>query len=353
MDPERARADVVAALEAAQAARGAGQAAERVAHLARAKAQALALGDAVLLQTASWRLAKAHHDAGDTPEVLAALATLLDATSERTGGWIRVREAVAPFDHYPQGLRVWPTLARRHGDRVGYADAALRGLWDAWIAHHTAHGEPVLATWGRIERGWIDAVQGRADAVAALAREIDRAAPARLAAGTHLHPRATTADDSLAWLRVDAARTWAWATVWGGAPAREAAEAYDLLLDAWSELHAGVPDDVWVLDALVAVETTARPPGALDHRAALRAASGRADVDAGHRLRMRALIATDDDPAAAAREALAAADRCVEEGLGPEWAAWALALAARLAPASGAAERLAAMNAAYGLGVRA
>jgi hypothetical protein len=353
VDPERVRTEISAHLEAAQTARGDGRDAERVAHLARAQEAARALGDAVLLQTASWRLAKAHHDRGDTPAVLDAVAVLLDATSERTGGWLRVREAVGPFDHHPQGLRAWPALARRHGDRVGYAHPALRALWDAWIAKQVATGEPVLAAWGQIERAWIDAVQARVDDVAALARAIDRTAPARLAGGTHLHPRATAPDESLGWLRIDAARTWVWAAVWADAPAREVGEARELLLDAWSELHAGVPDDVWVLDALVAAESRVRVPGGHDHRASLRAAVDRADLDPGHALRIRALLLAADEPAAAVRDALAAADRCVAAGLGPEWSAWALALAARLDPSSGAGARLHATNTTWSLGVRA
>lgn len=311
------------ALARARDARAEQDAGARLAHLDRAREHALASGDAALLATACWRLAKGHYDAGEVASALDALDPLLTRILERDN-FFSAKRPLTPFSHYPAGLSALEALSRAFTDRYGYTDARLLALWDAAVATRAEGHDPYLTARARIERAWLHACTGQHDAIAPELERYARMAPADFGQGPTRHPRAADAPSSLIWVTLDLARAALWCATWRQDD-RAAWYAREALEDAAEEAQLPRHADVWHLDAVLhAGQRFGWDTG--DDPRHLGTLLNAKPLPPAHQLRLEALhqrLAGQD----ATAQAHAAAHAALEAHAGPEWAVQATALA--------------------------
>lgn len=314
-----------------------------VAQLEAALAAAIELGDASLLATVCWRLAKARYDADDTAHMVASLAPLMGGELEERGVW-GVKRTVGPFDLYAPSLRALEPLARRHWDTEGYGLPLLAELWGAWSEAQAAAGEPFLAAWGDVQRAWQWACSGHREALEATVQRVVRLSPDHFQAGTHRHPAAPDGPASAPWLELDVARTALRSATWGGRE-RDALDAMDIMEDAAETAELRREADPWFLDAAVhAADRFGWDAVAERYIAAWAERITHTDVPATHQQLASGLLARRAGRQPDAAHAyLRAADLAREQRRGPEWVVSAHLGAARSlaadAPAAAEAQR--------------
>jgi len=224
--------DIEEVLGRARAARARGELATVRRLLAEAQRATDALDEAHPLRSVvAWRRAKAAYDAGESEEILDALAAVLSTAD--------------PFAAYPQGLAAVEPIARRCWDELGYGLDAVEALWEAYIGAQQERGDPWLAACGRSQLAWSWACEGRLDELWQLLVEIGGLGPRDFGDGPTRHPRATDAATSVFFAQMDVARSGLRAAVWGR-DERLGREADEVYADALAE--AGVEPDYWYVE---------------------------------------------------------------------------------------------------------
>ncbi len=228
--------DEVAAIEATMAearrARSSGDVRRAEELLAHAHHVSTTLDpDHSIRSVVGWRHLKALFDLGRLEDLEAQLE--------------RILELEEPFGQ-GSGLRAAEPIARGIWDRLGYGRPTVRRLWERYVAHFEAAGDPWMAACGRSQLLWDEACSGELHQVLAAVDTIACTTPEAFAGGASRHPRAADAASSLFYAQIEQARIASWASVWGRDEAL-ARVALELYADALAE--AEEPEDYWFVEA--------------------------------------------------------------------------------------------------------
>jgi len=269
-----------------------------------------------------WRLAKAHHDAGEADRALGALAPLLDDDD--------------PFLGYPQGLDAVHALAVQAWHRIGYDDPRVDRLWERAESGHDAAGDPVRAAQASLQRLWAAACRGES-----LTEALERFAtldPHPFEAGPSRHPRAPDAGGSVPWLQLDAARTALRAATWSR-DAELADLAEDLFEDAATEAELDRAREIWFVEPIALVRCRLGRPDPDDYATTWFELAGRIDHPRRAYHHRVALAEAASDPERRTLRYREAAGVAREGDHGPEWVTDALIQAGDRAGARALVER--------------